>query len=355
MASDVLEDLMDYLPPPNLDKILAVGIGTAGCRILSHLETADIGVDEYVYVSCDQRDLKVPIFDARSQLFVDIGFDGKISPSYVRGVAQSYMKEIRSMLTGARLVFLISGLGGSTGSGLTPLLAQIAKEEGIRTVSIVTMPFGFEKSKHFYAGTSLKRVRQNCEAVIVIDNDTISSNGTQMPISKFYALANDKISSALSALVSSSGELSVGLNCLVDTVAGEGYTVMSIGESSSVNKAEDATTKAVESIYRIGEPEEASRAILYLVGDDGLAASEIATSTSRLNTMLGRSALEIHQGYSVGNGGGVLTAVLLASGLKTTKFDNYDPLAQILQNRQLDEEMDSSIIEELSSILAQLE
>lgn len=353
MASDVLEDLMDYLPPPNLDKILAVGIGTAGCRILSHLENADIGVDEYVYASCDQRDLKMPIVGSRSQLFVDIGFDGKSTPSYVRGVAQRQMKEIRSMLTGARLVFLIGGLGGSTGSGLTPLLAQIAKEEGTRAVCIVAMPFGFEKSKHFFAGTSLKRVRQNCDAVIVIDNDAIP-NREQMPISKFYALANDKISSALSGLVSSSGELSIGLNCLVDTVAGEGYTVMSIGESSSVNKAEEATTRAVESIYRVGEPDEASRAILYLVGDDNLAASEIATSTSRLNTMLGRNALEIHQGFSAG-GGGTLTAVLLASGLKTTKFDNYDPLAQILKDRQLDEDMDCSLIEELSSILAQLE
>jgi cell division protein FtsZ len=354
MASDVLEDLMDYLPPPNLDKILAVGIGTAGCHILSHLETAGIGVDEYVYVSCDQQDLKAPVAGLRSQMFVDIGFDGKISPSYVRGVAQKHMKEIRSMFTGARLVFLISGLGGSTGSGLTPLLAQLAKEEGTKAVCIVAMPFGFEKSKHFYAGTSLKRVRQNCDAVIVIDNDTISSSGEQMPISKFYTLANDKISSALSGLVSSAGELSIGLNCLVDTVAGEGYTLMSIGESSAINKAEEATTKAVESIYRVGEPEEASRAILYLVGDDTLAASDIATSTSRLNTMLGRSALEIHQGLNA-TGGGVLTAVLLTSGLKTTKFDDYDPLAKILQDRQLDEEMDCSIIDELSSILAQLE
>jgi cell division protein FtsZ len=342
---------MNYLPPPNLDKILAVGLGTGGCRILSHLETNDIGVDNYVYISCDHQDLKL----ARSghRFFIDVGFDGKNTPSHVRGVAQRFLRDIRSLLIGSRILFLVSGLGGCTGSGLTPLIAQIAKEEGIKTVSIVTMPFGFEKSKHFYAGTSLKRIRQNSDAVVVIDNDAISSNGEYTPIPHFYSIANSKISSAIHGLLSSSGELNIGLNRLVDTVAGEGYTVMGIGTSSTLHKAEEAMTKAVESIYRIGEPEEASRAILYLVGDKNITANDIVTSTSRLNTMLGKNDLEVHQGFSTG-GGGVLTAVLLAYGFRSTKFEDYDPLDKLLCDRQLDSDMDCGILEEMS-ILSQLE
>lgn len=339
---------MQYLPPPNTDKVLAVGFGTAGCRVLSHLEKTNISIDNYAYMSCEKQDLKCS--SAGKSLFIDIGFRGKSTPSHIRGVAQKYMREIRRILSGSRLVFLVAGLGGSTGSGLIPLVAEVAKEEGVLTISIIAMPFGFEKSKHFYAGVSLKNVRKNSDAVIIIDNDIISSDKEQMPISRFYSLVNERISAALSRIVDSSGELSVGLNSMVDTITNNGYTILSIGTSSSINKAEEATVKAVESVYGIVEPEEASSAILYLVGDKSIAANELNTSTSRLNTMLGKGALEVHQGFST-SGGETMTAILLASGFKTTKFDDYDPLEKILHNRQIDSDMECGIDETLSNLV----
>ncbi|MFQ6134438.1 MAG: hypothetical protein ACE5KU_01320 [Nitrososphaerales archaeon] len=327
---------------------MAVGFGTAGCRILSHLEKTGINVDSYAYLSCEKQDLECSSSGRR--LFIDIGFRGKSTPSHVRGVAQKYMKEIRRILSGSRLVFLVAGLGGCTGSGLIPLVAKVAKEEGLLTVSVIAMPFGFEKSKHFYAGISLKNVRQNSDAVIIIDNDIISSDEEQIPIPRFYSLVNERISAALSRIVESSGELSVGLNRLVDTITNDGYTVLGIGTSSSINKAEEATVKAVESVYGIVEPEEASSAILYLVGDKSIAANELTTSTSRLNTMLGKGALEVHQGFT-GKGGETMIAILLASGFRTTKFDDYDPLEKVLHNRQIDSDMECGIDEDLSNLV----
>ncbi len=345
--------MMQYLPPPNADKVLAVGFGTAGCRILSHLEQTNMSIDSYAYISCEKKDMPHSS-SAGSSLFMDIGFREGSSLGHVRGVAQKHMKEIRRILSGSHLVFLVAGLGGCTGSGLIPLVAQVAREEGIMTVSVITMPFGFEKSRHFYAGISLRNVRQNSDAVIIIDNDTISSDKRQMPIPRFYSLINERISVALSKIAESSGELNVGLNRLVDTITNNGYTVLGLGTSSSINKAEEATVKAAESVYGIVEPEEASGAILYLMGNKSLTANELATSTSRLNTMLGRGALEVHQGFSA-SGGETTVAILLASGFKTTKFDDYDPLDKVLQNRQIDSEMDYGIDAEDLSNLVQIE
>lgn len=349
MNTPLSEDLTHYLPPPNNDKVLAVGLGTAGCRILSHLEKSGLNVDEYVYMSCEKQDLEYS--SSEKTLFIDTGSIGKNTPSRVRGAAHKYVREIREAVSGSRLVFIVAGLGGCGGSGLTPLVARVAKEEGVLTVSVIVMPFGFEKSKHFYAGVSLKLVRQTSDAVIIIDNDIISSYDEQISISEFYALANAKIAVALSKLTDSTGELSVGLNRLIGTVTNEGYTVLSIGTSSSINKAEEATVRAVESIYRVAEHEEASRAILYLVGDNSVTASEVATSRSRLNTMLGRAgSLEVNVGFSA-NGGESLTAILLASGFKTTKFDDYDPLDKILHDRTIDYETDCSVYEDLSNLV----
>ena len=339
---------MQYLPPPNADKVLAIGFGTAGCRILAHLERTNLGIDNHVYVSCEKKDLD---YSSKSKkIFMDIGFTGNRTPSYVRGVAHGYMREIREILGDARLVFLVSGLGGCTGSGLTPLVSKVAKEEGIPTISVIITPFGFEKSKHFYTGIALKKVKENSDAVIIADNDMISSDKPQMPIPEFYSIINKRISTALSRIVESSGELNVGMNRLLDTITNRGYSILSIGTSSSINKAEEATVRAVESVYSVVEPDEANSAILHLMGDKRITANEVETSTSRLNTMLGKGSLEVYQGFNT-NGGDAMTAVLLTSGFKSTKFDNYDPLEKILHNNQIDSDMDCGIDAKLSTLV----
>ena len=338
---------MQYLPPPNADKVLAIGFGTAGCRILAHLERTNLGIDNHVYVSCEKKDIDYA--SKSKKIFMDSGYTGNRTPSSVRSVAQRHMKEIRKILSDARLVFLVSGLGGCTGSGLAPLISKMAKEEGILTISVIITPFGFEKSKHFYTGIALKKVKENSNAVIIADNDMISSNKAQMSIPEFYSIINKRITTALSGIVESSGELNVGMNRFLDTITNRGYSILSIGTSSSVNKAEEATVRAIESVYSVVEPDEANSAILYLTGDKRITANELETSTSRLNTMLGRGSLEVYQGFNT-NGGDTMTAVLLTSGFKSIKFDNYDPLEKILHNHQIDSDMESGIDTELSSL-----
>lgn len=342
---------MQYLPPPNMDKVLAIGVGTAGCRILSNLESKKIPVDDFVYISCEKNDMDCSSLGKK--LFIDSGFGVQNIPSNIRGIGQRYEKELRRILSGSKLVFLVGGLGGATGSGLIPLIGKIAKEEGVLSISIIAMPFSFEKSKHFYAGISIKNVRRNSDAVIIIDNDMISSYKDHISISRFYSIINEKIAIALSRIVDSTGELSVGMNRLVDTILNDGYSILSIGTSSSFNRVEEATVRAAESLFPVAEPEEASKVILYLLGDQQLGANEFMISTSRLNTMLGNGGLQVQLGFS-SNSSNNITAILLASGFKSTKFDDYDPLSKIFQNRSIDIEMESCINEELIN-LRQLE
>lgn len=341
------ENIMNYLPPPNDDKVLALGIGTAGCRVLSYLSNTKMGIDNYVSISCDKQDLE--FISKSKKILLNIGVMSNRTPSHVRGAAQGHMKEIRSILEGTRLVFLVSGLGGCTGSGLTPLISKIAKDEGVITINVVITPFGFEKSKHFYTGVALKNIKNNSDAVIIADNDMISSDNSQMSISEVYSIVNERISISLSEIIESSGELNVGINRLIDTT-NQGYSVLSIGTSSSINKAEEATVRAIKSVYNVGEPEEVKKAILHLIGDKKITANEIVTSTSRVNTMLGNGSIEVHHGFNA-NSGGSMTAILLTSGFKTTKFDNYDPIDKALHNNQIDSDMDSCSNMELPKLI----
>jgi cell division protein FtsZ len=348
LNSNFSEDILQFLPSPNEEKVLAIGFGTAGCRMLSNIEKKNNGIDSFAYISCEKKDLDFS--QSGQRLLIDIGFDGKSTPSHVRGVAHKYIRDIRKTMCGARLVFLVAGLGGCAGSGLIPLFAEVAKEEGILTVSVLVMPFGFEKSKHFYAGTSLNIVKKISDAVIIIDNDVLSNDELQMPIPKIHNLINERISDALFQIIESTGELSLGLNKVIDIIKNNNISILGIGTSSSINKAEEATVRAAESVYGVVEPEEASKAILHLVGDKNTSASQLNTSTSRLNSLLGNGSLEISQGFS-SEGGNTMTAILLASGFRKTKFDEYDPLDKILRHRRIDSEIDGGLDEEFSTLV----
>ena len=111
---------------------------------------------------------------------IDCPIDQKLTPPMVRGLSIAYRREMASLLDGAKIVFIVAGLGRATGSGLAPVVAELAKENGADTVSVAVMPFGFEEKLRFYAGVALRRLRTASRGVVVVDNDTLLKS-TAMP------------------------------------------------------------------------------------------------------------------------------------------------------------------------------
>ena len=100
-------------------------------------------VDRFGYVTCDQSDLDV--VEGGERILIDCPIDQKLTPPMVRGLSIRYRDEIRSLVDGAKIVFIVAGLGRATGSGLAPVVAELAKESGADAVSVAVMPFGFEE------------------------------------------------------------------------------------------------------------------------------------------------------------------------------------------------------------------
>jgi cell division protein FtsZ len=330
--------------------VAAVGIGSAGCRIVSRLGKGSSLVDKVACISCDPSDLELA--DADFKVLVDSPVDQKLTPAMVRGLALHSHSEIESMVSGSKVVFVVAGLGGATGSGLAPVVAEISQRAGAITVGVAVMPFEYEKKMKFYAGISLRRLREAARGVIVIDNDTLlRSSPNTSSLTDVYVGANEQAVRALGSLLAkaSGTTVSVGLNKVLGTVLQSGYSILGMSSSGAYDKAEEALSGAVLSISKVAEAKDVSHAVVMLTGGQDVKAMEVEVAVKRLGSLTDNSEMDVEYGVRQSEGG-QLQVSLLASGFKSTKYDDYDPLSKVLGARTMDDGLDCALPAGLESL-----
>ncbi len=332
----------------NRAEVTAIGIGSAGIKIVSLLSRKSLLVDRYVYISCDGGDFST--VEQKDTILVESPVDQKLTPAIVRGLALGSAAKVRKAVGESKFVFVVAGLGGATGSGLAPLVAALAQERGATTVGVAVMPFEFEKKMKFYAGVSLRRLRASSRGVVVIDNDTLMrSSPEDATLANLYDSANKAAVKALGSLLSSGNPKPLGLNKLFGTVLQDGYSLLGVSSSGTEDKAEDALAGAVVSLGKLAETREASHAVVSLNGDPTFSAREVGLAVDRLGSLMDNEEVDVEYGVD-DSGSAQLQVSVLASGFRSTKYDDYDPLAKILGDRVIDDEMDAALPEGLEAL-----
>lgn len=300
-------------------------------RLLEHL----------VYVTCDEEDL-API-SRGDRILVDVSQRGKASPFVVRGLGCTKLPEIRKAISESKIVFVIAGLGGTVGSGIAPLVVKAASEAGSVTVAILVMPFNFEKARHFYAGTALSQIRKHASGVVVIDSDELLES--KLPIIDMYADLNQKIALALSKLLGTAEpqEFCIGLNNVVNFVKTESYSVLCIGERSDQSEYREAVIRTANHFDKTVDISQARKSIVHICADESITMKQLVSSIGGLSGILGNGTMQIEYGLSSSSKNSTCTAIIMATGFHTTKFDLYDPLDRALRSDNLDLEMDSFV------------
>ena len=343
--SDKTTKLTDfpYSNPGYGRKVAVVGVGSAGCKIASQLSKESKLLEHYVYLTCDDHDVANI---TRGEKIVIDAKSGKSSPYHVRGLAQNKIPEIRQNILGSVVVFVIAGLGGADGSGLAPLVAAEARSKGAITVAVLVMPYIFEKSKHFYAGSSLKQLKKISSGVIVIDNDELLQKN--LPVIDAYALVNQRIALALNKLLGSTEthEFSIGLNKVLDFVKTRSYSVLTLGDCE-LSEYKDAVMEAASHFTGTVDTTEASRSIVHLSTEKSITMAELAKSIGGLSGVLGSGSMQIEYGLSA-NSKTVTTAIIMATGFSRTRFDQYDPVDEALKSKSwnMDSDLDSYVPQE---------
>ena len=232
--------------------IKVIGVGGGGSNAVNRMIAAGLENVEFCAVNTDLQALQRSNAEVRvplgSELTGGLGAGGK--PEIGEKAALEDKTEIQRVVQGADMVFITAGMGGGTGTGAAPIIAQVAKDMGILTVAVVTKPFDFERSyKMRLAEEGLSRLRESVDTLIIIPNQhLLKIVDKKTPITKAFLVADDVLRQAvqgISDLITKPGEINIDFADVRTIMSGQGEALMGIGVGDGDNRAVDAATAAI--------------------------------------------------------------------------------------------------------------
>lgn len=230
--------------------IKVFGVGGAGCNTVTWLFNKGITGATVYGTNTDALHLSVTKADDKiligKELTRGLGCGGY--PQKGREAAKEALAELKKCVQGADMAFVLAGMGGGTGTGASPVIAQLAKEAGAVTIGVVTMPFECEKARIDKAEFGLQELREVTDTVIVIDNNRLVDIAGNLPIEQAFAVANELVSTMIKGIVETITLPSLINLDYADVAAimrnGE-VAVIGIGESDTQNRVDEAVKQAL--------------------------------------------------------------------------------------------------------------
>ncbi|MEA3432972.1 MAG: cell division protein FtsZ [Campylobacterota bacterium] len=249
-------DIVETKCNTNGAKIKAIGVGGGGGNMINHMISEGINSIDLIVANTDSQALDSSLAPYKMQLGINAtrGLGAGMVPDKGREAALESFEDIKSMLEGSDIVFISAGLGGGTGTGAAPIIAQAAKEIGALTVSIVTSPFKFEGRKRTkLAKEGLEELKRESDSIIVVPNEKLLSIVEKnLGIKESFRMVDDILAQAvggISKVILSHGDNDINLDFAdVKTVMGHrGLALMGAGYATGTNAAYDAAKAAIES------------------------------------------------------------------------------------------------------------
>jgi cell division protein FtsZ len=346
------------LPKENNSIIKVIGVGGGGSNAVNHMYNMGIiGVD-FIVCNTDRQALDVSPVPLKIQLGPSLteGRGAGALPEVGMNAANENIEEIRELLSkGTKMVFVTAGLGGGTGTGAAPVIAQVAKDLGILTVGIVTVPFNFEgKKRRQQAEDGLEKMRQNVDTLLVINNERLYQISKNCTISQAFGMADDILTVAakgIAELISVTGYINVDFNDVNTVMRNSGHAIMGSANASGEDRALNAIKSALNSPLLNDNNINGARYVLLNItyGSSELTMDEINIITDYIQNEAGTNA-EVIWGHGLDNSlGDNLNITLIATGFSVASTPVHG-LEKPLEAKMIDLEEDSKV--EISSPLS---
>lgn len=283
----------DFIPGA---KVLVVGCGGAGNKAINRMITEGLTVD-YLAVNTDAQDLATNLATKKINIGLNItkGLGAGAEPEIGRKAAEESSDEIKAALHDADMVFITCGLGGGTGTGSAPVIAEIARSMGILTVGIVTKPFSFEGNKRSVnAEEGLKKIKAAVDTLIVIPNDKIYNIVDKKTTFKQAFTMIDKVLflgvQGISDLIIKPGDINIDFADIKKVMKDSGNALLGIGYGAGEKRAIDAARKAIENPLLETNLDGAKKVIIAFTGNHDLTPIEVQEAVSIVEEILDTNA-----------------------------------------------------------------
>ena len=292
------------------EPVLVIGLGGVGSKLA--IKAKDSLNSDCLLISNDAKDF------SSENPSVHISTDSVINPSVqlIRGSTYNVSDEIKSKISDYSTVILMSNLAGKAGSAISPVVTEMCKDAGKGLISFAIMPFKYEKDRIFNSGLALKRIKENSECTVVLDNDSLLESNPDLNPKTCYDIAN----SALMHVVESLGSSEISNETNILTTSKDGQNM------------EDSLRDSLKMLYENAPPNSVKRSMLYVVGGNNIPVGVINSITNITAGILNESNSQIDMTSASDES----KIVMLSSVQGMAKFDNYDPLGVIPQEDTLD-------------------
>ncbi|MGC4128218.1 MAG: cell division protein FtsZ [Bergeyella sp.] len=311
------------LPKGSSSIIKVIGVGGGGNNALKHMYEKGIHGVDFVICNTDAQTLDNNPVAHKVQLGITMteGLGAGADPEVGEKAAIESIDDIKAALgQNTKMVFITAGMGGGTGTGAAPVIAKVAKEMGILTVGIVTVPFSFEGKRRLdQAEIGLEKLRNNVDSLIVINNDKLRQQFGDLGFKQGFAKADEVLTNAAKAMaevITGHFLINIDFRDAKSVLENSGTALMSTGIASGENKAEDAVKKALDSPLLNDNKITGAKNVLLLIrsGNEEATMDEIGLINDYIQREAGNTADIIFGVGSDDELGDAISVLVIATG-----------------------------------------
>jgi len=262
--------------------IKVVGIGGGGSNAVNRMIQAGLKGVDFIAVNTDAQALYLANANNKIQIGEKLtkGLGAGADPEIGRQAAEETQDQIREVLKGADMIFLTAGMGGGTGTGAAPTIAEVAREEGTLTVGVVTRPFSFEgRKRQVHAEEGIKELKEKVDTLIVIPNDRLLQVvEKRTPIVEAFRIADDVLRQGvqgISDLIAIPGLINLDFADVKTIMADTGSALMGVGVGSGESRTVESARSATTSPLLETSIEGAQGILINITGDSSLGLFEV--------------------------------------------------------------------------------
>ncbi len=304
-------------------KIKVIGVGGAGNNAVNRMIEDHVKGVTFYMLNTETGTLKRAKTSNTLQIGIQTtrGLGAGANEKVGERAAIENKEEIKQILQGADLVFITAGMGGGTGTGAAPIVAEVAREMGILTIGIVTKPFLFEgKARKLRADKGTERLKDNVDDLIVVLNDNLlKTTDSKITLDQAFSIADNVLEQGITSitdLLTSIGEVNVDFADIKTTVSYKGHAYMGIGRASGEKKVEEAVKQAIDNPLTQSKIDGAKGVIFNVKGDESLSLIEINSAIGLINDKISEDANVIFGTVIDNNMNGEVAVTVIATGVE---------------------------------------
>ncbi len=278
-------------------RIKVIGIGGSGKGALNHMINSKLQGVEFVAMNTDTQDLHHSLAEKKIHIGKNLtkGLGAGMDPEIGKRSAEETREEIQDIMKGTDMVFIAGGMGGGTGTGAAPVVASVAKNEGILTIGVVTKPFFFEgASRMKLAERGLEELEKEVDALIVIPNDRLLSIiDKNTSVKQAFEMCDEVLRQAvegISDIIRTAGTINLDFADIKRILKDSGTALMGVGRGTGENRAKEAATAAVNSPLLDVSIHGAKGVLFAIYGADDLGMLEVQEAAKIITESVDKDA-----------------------------------------------------------------